>query len=185
MTNENQLPLPSFKNNNADGNIICRLFRTKHKLREGYMVKIDHYANLYSTVQRDYTTDYYLKEALTDRILIDEVAKKIEELQLQYAIGFYRTKRFTSGTLNGYVGLQEIEIELMDFSKKEDHVKHSEHVILQMEKLRKEMSLPIKYIKSEPPFKYGGTENWNMKIYFKCMPNLKGQTALEERFIYF
>jgi hypothetical protein len=108
------------------------------------------------------------------------MAKKIEELNFNYSIQFSRSMRLTNGKLNGYVGLQEIEIEFFDFSKKEDHLNLEKELIQRMEFLRKEMNLPIKYLKSESPFMYGGSDTWNVKIFFKCMPNLKGQKILTE-----
>ncbi len=178
MTNEKKAP--AFKNQNADGNFLRSLFRNKGGLKEGYRIKLEHYENLYSTVVRDYTTDYFLKENFTDRQLIDEMAIKIHALDLNYSIHFSRTMRLTNGRLNGYVGLSEITLEILDFSKKTDHLKFEELVVKQIEILGKEMSMPVKYVKSEPPFMYGGSESWNVIVFFRCMPNLKGQRILTE-----
>jgi hypothetical protein len=162
--------------NAAPAQFMHRLSYNGRKLLEGYLVPT-HYDRLFSTCLRDYTTDYFVTEDRTDRSVIEAISTALAAQNRVHVIDFDRVMRQTDGRPNGFVGLSLIVVSV--FELRERDVPRVKGAVLDaMTAIGSALALPLTYLNKEKVIQRGGSESWDVRLQFRCMPNLRGQTRV-------
>jgi hypothetical protein len=150
---------------------ISSLFFSKGGgLHEGYLKKIHNY-NLYNTCLRPYSKDFFVKKNITDKFIIEKLSEKLNECNMEYSIEFNRSMRLTGGKPNGYYGLKNIYIKIysgdkVKLTKKKEKIKEL------VSEFKKEVGLPINFLNKEEYVQIGGTNEWKLTLFYRCVPRL-------------